>query len=158
MKETTRSLMSRTSLLCASSRYLNGEANICPSWRTSMMTTFHMSGTSWTRYTEQWHYKISWRRPNGTSLPRLRRTSTSCTLTQRAFLSPSNCFSKGASTTKVCLTAASHIGQEGEGTSVTSTVQQSTLHDIVHVLVNNSNYSCYSIWRTYNVGTSLLQY
>jgi hypothetical protein len=40
--------------------------------------------------------KISWRRPNGTSLPRLRRTSISCTLTKRAFLSPSNCFNKGA--------------------------------------------------------------
>jgi hypothetical protein len=30
------------------------------------------------------------------------------------------------------------------------------LHDIVHVLVTNSN-SCFSIGRTYNVGTSLLQ-
>jgi hypothetical protein len=35
--------------------------------------------------TPQWH-----------KLPRLKRTSTSCTLTQRAFMSPNNCFSKGA--------------------------------------------------------------
>jgi hypothetical protein len=57
-------------------------------------------------------------------LPRLRHTSTSCTLTQRAFPSPSNCFSKGASATEVCLAAASQICQEGEGTSVTSTALQ----------------------------------
>jgi hypothetical protein len=37
----------------------------------------------------------------------IKRTSTSCTLTQRAFLSPSICFSKGAFTTEVCLAAAS---------------------------------------------------
>jgi hypothetical protein len=48
------------------------------------------------RSTAAQRYKISWRRPNGTSLPKLRRTSTSCTLIQRAFLSPNNCFSKGA--------------------------------------------------------------
>jgi hypothetical protein len=40
--------------------------------------------------------QIFWRRPNGISLPKLRRTSTSCTLSKRAFLSRSNCFNKGA--------------------------------------------------------------
>ena len=51
----------------------------------------------WHRLNEvQRHYKTFWRRPNGTSLPRLKRTSTSCTFTQREFMSPRNCFSKGA--------------------------------------------------------------
>jgi hypothetical protein len=40
--------------------------------------------------------QISWIRPDGMRLTRPTRTSTSCTLTQRAFLSPSNCFNKGA--------------------------------------------------------------
>jgi hypothetical protein len=47
------------------------------------------------RYTEPRRYNISWRRPNGTSLPRLKRTLTSCTLTHHAFVSPNNCFSIG---------------------------------------------------------------
>jgi hypothetical protein len=34
--------------------------------------------------------------PHGTRLPRRRRTSTSCTLTESAFMSPSNGFDKGA--------------------------------------------------------------
>jgi hypothetical protein len=41
---------------------------------------------------------------NGTRLPRLKRTTTSCTLTQRAFMSPYNCFNKGPKTTEVSLT------------------------------------------------------
>jgi hypothetical protein len=45
MRVMMKSLKSPTSLLCAFSRYLAAEADICSSWRTSVMTTFHVFGT-----------------------------------------------------------------------------------------------------------------
>jgi hypothetical protein len=154
LKETMRSLTSLTSLLCASSRYPDVEANTCSSWRTSAMTTFHLYGTGWMKYIEQRRYKNSKRSPNGTNLPRLARTSTSCTLTQPAFMSHCYYFSKVASTTEVCLAAASRPFKRGSVQIWRVQSCNSTLQDIVHVLVTNSN-SCFSIGRTYNVATAI---
>jgi hypothetical protein len=85
------------------------------------MTTSHLSGTDLIRYTVQPRYNIYWRRSCGIYFPRLRRTLTSCTLTQRALLSPNISFSNGALTTEVSLAVVLKISQEGVGTSVTST-------------------------------------
>jgi hypothetical protein len=108
---TMMSLKSLTSLLCASCRYLDDEGNIFTSWGTYVITTFHMSSTGWTKYAVQW---LSRRRPNGTRLPRLRPSSTSCTLTQCAFLSPKNCLSRGAKSTEVSLaTGPTYLSRGG---------------------------------------------
>jgi hypothetical protein len=60
--------------------------------------TFHTFGTGSTRSIVLQRYKIFWERPNGTRLPGLRRTMTSCALTQHAFLIRTN-FTKGAKIT-----------------------------------------------------------
>jgi hypothetical protein len=76
------------------SRSLADVGNICCSWRALAMPTLHMFGTGWTRYIVVTRPNIFLRRPNGTRI--LMRTWTSCTLTKRAFLSPSDCFRNGA--------------------------------------------------------------
>jgi hypothetical protein len=93
------SLKSLTSMMCAPSRYLDNEENICSSVRTSTMTTFHPFGTAWTKYIQQQHYNIFWKHPSGTRWPGLMRAPTSCTPIRRAFLSPINGFTEGAKTT-----------------------------------------------------------
>jgi hypothetical protein len=55
-------------------------------------------------------------------MPKLVITSTSYTLTQRAFLDPINYFIEGARAIAEASLSASLNSQEGEGTSVTSNV------------------------------------
>jgi hypothetical protein len=97
-------------------------------------------------------------------LPIERRTMTSCTLTERAFLSLQQ---RSASINepwprRLASRMASLIFQYGEGTSVKSIVMQlcnNTLHDIVHMLLIWSvlfhrkevlrGYVATTIWRGY---------
>jgi hypothetical protein len=71
----------------------------CRTVLVTMMTTFDLYVTDWTRYNVLRRYKVLWRRPNGTRLPKLWRTSPSCTCTQYAFLSLGDCLSKEATIT-----------------------------------------------------------
>jgi hypothetical protein len=83
-----------------------------------------MSCIGLTRYTVRPRYMISWRRPDGTRLPRLTRTTNSCMLDRRAFTSLVTTLVKELRPRRLVSRLAALICQEGEGTSVTSAILQ----------------------------------